>query len=205
MPIITDIAQQLKRKSYYNIFIDGKFTLSLSELDLATTAIKRGQVITAEELDRLKALSTNSKCYNCALRYLAIRPRSIGEVRQYLTVRKGYSEGAAQQAIDKLNGEGYLDDLDFARLWIRNRMLLSPKSDRALWAELAKKGINKDDIETALSELSEDDQISSIIDIISKKSKLPKYSDQRKMIEFLSRRGYKYDLIKKALEASDAY
>lgn len=202
MPLVTKISPQAKCKGYYSVFIDDKFSLSLSELELSSNGLKVGQDLSESELHRLKQIYKNSKCYNCAVRYLALRPRSISEVRQYLTSRKGFNEDQADSAITRLVNEGYLNDLEFARLWVRNRMLLSPKSQRVLWAELMKKGIGKDDIETVLSELSEDDQLGSLIDIIRKKSRLPKYSDKQKMIEFLSRKGYSYDLIKKALDDS---
>ena len=81
MPVITDISQQLKNKDIYSVFIDGKFALSLSSSQLAEQSLKTDQHISAQQLGKLKELYTGSKCYNSALRYSALSPRSTSQLK----------------------------------------------------------------------------------------------------------------------------
>ena len=204
MPQITDIKPQVKKPGYYNIFVDGKFSLALSELDLASNALKVGQVLNPSELNDLHKTYTSSKCYHYALRYLATRPRSIKEMRDYL-LRKQFSEVDIDLSITKLVQQNYLNDHDFARLWVDNRMRLNPKSSSVLKAELIKKGVDKDIISEAVANVSHQDQLSSLISIIESKAHQTRYAQKQKMIELLARKGYSYGLIKEALESTNFY
>jgi regulatory protein len=204
MPQISDIKPQAKKPGYYNIFVDGKFALALSELDLVTNQLKVGQQLSQPELSDLHKSYTSSKCYNFALRYLAVRPRSIKEMRSYLS-RKQFMEDDIDSAVSTLEKSNYLNDSDFARLWVENRMRLNPKSASVLRAELIKKGIPKDTIDSVISEVSLDDQLSGLLEIIESKSHQSRYQDKQKLIEYLARKGYSYGLIKEALESTSFY
>jgi regulatory protein len=200
MFVITQISPQVKRAGFYNIYVNDKYELSLSELDLISSGLKTNQTIDEKKLEELKNTQARSKSYNFAIRYLALRPRSTHEVNQYLTFRKGFSSEDANYTIARLTDEGYLNDKQFSEMWIRNRMLLSPKSDKVLRLELIKKGIPNDIIQEAISNLDEHDKISSIKSLIEKKQRQTKYQDKQKLTEYLSRQGYNYGLIKQALE-----
>lgn len=200
MPIISRISAQVKKQCYYNIYIDGKYELSLSELDLASSGIKTNQNIDEKKLEELKNTQTKSKSYNFAIRYLALRPRSSHEVNEYLVYRKGFTQEDSDYTIHRLTNEKYINDQDFAEMWVRNRMLLSPKSERVLRLELVKKGVDKQLIDEALLSLSDQDKLDSIIEVINKKLRQQKFRDKQKLTESLSRQGYNYSLIKKAFE-----
>lgn len=200
MPVISKISPQVKRQGYYNIYIDGKYELSLSELDLASSGIKTNQNIDEKKLKELKNTQAKSKSYNFAIRYLALRPRSSHEVSEYLVYRKGFNQEEAEYTIHRLTNEKYINDQDFAEMWVRNRMLLSPKSERVLRLELIKKGVDKQLIDNVLVSLSEQDMLDSIIEVINKKLRQQKFRDKQKLTESLSRQGYNYGLIKKAFE-----
>lgn len=200
MPVVTDIIPQVKRQGYYNIFIDGKYSLALSETDLATFQIHREQVLDQSTVENLKQAHIDSKCYNCSLRYLAVRPRSIHEVREYLTYRKGYSDEEANEAISKLSSHKYLDDNDFAELWVKNRLNLAPRPLSVIKMELLKKGVDKNIIEDCLSQIDAETELDSVCELASKLYRQVKYQDKQKLTEFLARRGYNYGLIQKSFE-----
>lgn len=199
--IITKISPQVKRQGYYNIYVNDKYELSLSELDLAAFQLKTNQSIDEKKLEELKNAQSKSKSYNFAIRYLALRPRSIKEVRDYLVVRKGFSEDDAGLAVDRLLSEKYLNDQDFAEMWVRNRTLLSPKSNKILRLELIKKGIDGSIIDLVLSSIDKDQQLEILKGLIEKKIRQVRYQDKQKLTEYLSRQGFTYDLIKQALES----
>ncbi|MCX6804931.1 MAG: RecX family transcriptional regulator [Patescibacteria group bacterium] len=202
MPLITDVKPQAKRQGYYNIFIDGKYALALSEADLSLFSLLPNQSIDDSTLADLHRAHSGSKCYNCAIRFLAIRPRSTTEVIAYLTTRKGYDAQDAKSACDKLTQQGYLDDIEFADMWVRNRMLLSPKPVSVLRMELASKGVDKDTIAAAVAKVSDAKQLECLSQLVESKARQPKYQNKQKLIEYLARKGYPYGLIKQAIQAS---
>ncbi|MEI6169729.1 MAG: RecX family transcriptional regulator [Candidatus Saccharibacteria bacterium] len=200
MPVITKISPQVKRDGYYNIHINGKYELSLTEKDLELFELKVDQRIDKNKLEELKSAQSKSKSYNFAIRFLALRPRSIMEVRQYLLVRKGFPAVDVDLAVDRLISQKYLNDYEFAEMWIRNRMLLKPKSDRALSAELMAKGIDRSIIDVAISDMGDDFKLNSLKEVITKKMRQLKYQDKQKLTEYLSRQGYNYSFIIKAYD-----
>lgn len=161
-------------------------------------------MLSPSELSDLHKTYTSSKCYNFALRYLAIRPRSIKEIRDYL-LRKDFSEDDIHSAVAKLTEHNYLNDHDFALLWVQNRMRLNPKSITILRAELLKKGISKDISSSVLATISQSDQLESVIKIIDSKAHQSRYQQKQKIIEYLARKGYGYGLIKEALDSVSFY
>ena len=79
-------------------------------------------------------------------------------------------------------------------------MLLKPKSDRALSAELMAKGIDRSIIDIAISDMGDDFKLNSLKEVITKKMRQLKYQDKQKLTEYLSRQGYNYSFIIKAYE-----
>lgn len=86
-----------------------------------------------------------------ALRFLEARQRSTAEVRRRLT-GAGYREELVAGAIERLTELGVLDDEAFARSWLESRDRARPRGERALRAELARKGIDRQLADDVLTE-----------------------------------------------------
>ena len=97
---ITAIKQQTKRKDRYSIFVDGKYAFSLSESALLEQRLASGQELDKARLREFKKLSADDKAYGNTLRWVAMRTRSEGELRQYFR-RKQIEEPAAEQITKK--------------------------------------------------------------------------------------------------------
>jgi regulatory protein len=99
-----------------------------------------------------------------------------------------------------------INDEEFARWWIKQRIEFRPKGKKALYSELVKKGIDREIIETALSEI-ELDEIGLASEILKKKAykweRLKGFDKKKKMSDFLARRGFMWETIKKAIEKID--
>lgn len=201
MSVITAIEPQKKRAGYYNIFIDDEYRFSLSDLDLASLHLKVNQQVSKQEIDDLLQSSLSSKAYNFALRYLTARPRSKKEVSDYL-VKKDFDEEIIEGTLHNLEKQNYVNDADFAQMWIKNRLLLSPRSTKMLRLELYKKGIDKSIAEEALKNFTEDEYRDSLKDLINKKRR--QYPDDEKLIQYLVRKGYNYGEVKTVLLESVA-
>ena len=143
--------------------------------------------------------------YNLSLRFLSYRPRSEKEMLDYLEKKK-LDEKTIAQIIARLGEYKYIDDTEFAKFWIEQRIKFKHKPIRVIEFELKQKGINKDLIDDVLSKLED----SKKLDLESAKKlavkKLDFYRDldvkkrREKVMSYLLRKGFNYDLVKKSLE-----
>lgn len=196
---ITAISVQVKNIDRYSIYIDEKYAFSLSSTVLLDSKLVVGQELNAEEVASYKELSSNDKLYGRVLRYIAMRPRSVNEVEQYLK-KKTKDENAAE-IIQKLKSKNLLDDEAFARSWVESRRLLKPVSRRRLVAELQQKRVNPEIIDKVLGDRRDDIALQQLI---AKKRNQPKYvADPQKFLAYLARQGFNYDDIKRALDNAD--
>lgn len=89
-----------------------------------------------------------------ALRQLTVRARSRAELARVLA-RKHVPDDVAEVVLDRLVEVGLIDDAVFARDWLAAGERRQ-KSRRALLAELAEKGVDRDVIDEAVAELDSD-------------------------------------------------
>ncbi len=195
---ITNIKAQVKRQGRYSIFVDGKYSFSLSEPELIKSGLKLEQEVTEAGLDELQDRAAEDKAIMRSYDLLARRRRSEWEIRDYLK-RKDYEPELIDRVIERLFETKYLDDLQFAKVWVDERRRLSQRSDRQLQAELMKKRIGKDVIDQVLGD-SEQSEEAALKELVAKKRKIARYEDDQKLMAFLARRGFNYHQIKSALE-----
>jgi len=115
-------------------------------------------------------------------------------------VRKACERNEAELALARLEGLGLIDDLKFAQAWIADRQAVRPRSKIRLAQELAAKGISRDVADQALAAVDLESEVVVLRKLIERKRRLPAYRDQQKLTNYLMRQGYRYDLIKEALE-----
>lgn len=216
---ITNISVQAKNKDRVNVSVDGKYRFSLDIFQVSELGIKVGKEYTDQELIELETESQFGKLYGRALEYTLMRPHSAKEVRDYLwrktrttkvrvkvtnelRERPGVSQALADRVFDRLVEKGHLDDADFARYWVENRQQRKGISSRKLVAELRLKGVDQSVIEEAMQNSPRDEK-SEILKIIEKKRN--KYDDEQKLIAYLMRQGFSYDIIRDALHDPEAF
>lgn len=194
---ITAIKAQVKRQGRYSVFVDGEYCFSLSGTALLQQKVVVGQELSAEDVHHLQDISNEDKAYNQVLRYVSLRPRSVGELRTYFA-RKKYPLELQEQIISKLTEYGYVDDRAFARSWVASRRLLKHTSRRRLELELRQKFVADDIISEILSEDDTSDEV-ALKELVDRKRKQTKYQDQVKLMQYLARQGFQYDDIKRVL------
>lgn len=198
---ITDIKQQVKRQERYSIFVDGKYSFSLSEPELMSSGIRIGRDYSQAELDELQERAVLDKAYMRCLDLLSRRARSEWELRDYLR-RKDYEPTTIDTILNKLRDAGYVDDYKFATSWVETRHLLKNISQRKLWQELKQKHIADDIISQVLTEDTADEQ-DDLRALVAKKRTQSRYQDQQKLMAYLVRQGYRYDDVKTVLSEED--
>lgn len=195
---ITDIKQQVKRADRYSVYIDGKYSFSLSESELLNLSLRVGQEISKQDLESLRQTATEDKAYDSTLNLIMRRQRSEWEIETYLK-RKKYEHEIITKTIGRLKEKGYLNDLAFAKAWVRNRRLLKSTSKRKLQLELRQKRVADEAIAGAIEEETGHDEQAMIKEIIAKKRAQTRYGDEQKLIAYLARQGFGYGDIKQAL------
>ena len=88
-------------------------------------------------------------------RFIAYRPRSCAEVRLRLALR--FSSTVVKEALQHLEGEGYLDDAAFARFWRESRESNRPRSASFISYELVRHGVGRDLAQETVADMNEED------------------------------------------------
>ncbi len=218
---ITELKQGVKNPNRVNVFVDGKYEFSLDVTQVVDFKIKVGMEISPEQLLEYKKASEFGKLYQRTLEWVLVRPRSVREAREYLLrkLRQSSSEtplrarryGAQSLSslpvgrenssesmfelssgiIDRLIDKKYLDDLKFAEYYVENRFVKKGVSKKRLKMELMKKGVSLEIIDEVLNGSERNDK-DEILKIIAKKR--AKYDDE-KLIAYLCRQGFSYQLV----------
>lgn len=199
---ITKIVHQQKNPERVSIYIDGEFAFGLPATEVVGRGLKRGQLLTLEDAVILAAVDEGSRATDAAVHFIAYRPRSEREVRDRLRKRE-YSDEAIEIAIEKVQYWGYLDDAEFARLWVDNRVQHRPRGERLLAQELRQKGIDRDVISTVLEE-TELNEYDAALELARKRAprlaNLDEQTRERRLSQYLARRGYGWDVIRPVLD-----
>ena len=137
-----------------------------------------------------------------AVRYLGYAPRTRKQLHDKLS-EKDFSSEAIDAVMHLLTEKGYLDDIAFAQNYISHKTRVNNYGKRRIIVGLLQKGIAKEDIQAAYSAIL--DEGSNNEEIEAAKKALSKYiskkgsDDKQKLMAFLMRRGFSYDIIKKAM------
>lgn len=197
--VITSIEVQKRNKERANIYIDGQFAFALSLIEAA--GLRKGQQLSAQQIDKLKQEDAVIKAVDRALRFLSYRPRSIQEVQRNLAA-KDIPPDVVDSAVQRLCSMGYLDDHAFARYWVENRSSFKPLGPGALRHELRTKGVDPDIISEVLeTELDTDAAAYAAASRQAPRLRgLSRRDFRQKLGNFLQRRGFNYGTARAALD-----
>jgi regulatory protein len=181
---------QKRNKKRVNIYLDEEYAFSLS-LDEAAK-LRKGQILSDNEVAQLRDEDAVTYAVDSAARFLAVRPRSIHEVRQNL-LQKSNPPVVIDAALERMTALGYLDDRAFAEFWVRERNAFKPLSPRALRHELRQKGVPEALIAEVLTDLDADDMAYRAATSQSRRLRgSDEHTFREKMHAFLQRRGFSY-------------
>jgi regulatory protein len=152
--IITALQADPHDPDRVHVFVDGRHAIVLALDVAASERLSVGQPCPPERLERLHRAQQLNDIYESALRFLSYRPRSAREVEVRLR-KKGYSPDQIDAVMQRLRSRGYVDDREFARFWVSNRMAFSPRGPRLLRSELRHKGVPPEIVEEVLAEQAE--------------------------------------------------
>jgi regulatory protein len=215
---ISDISLQAHDPNRVNVSVDGKYSFSLDISQVTELGVRVDKEYDEAEIELFKREGEFGKLYARSLEYALMRPHSEKEMKDYLwrktrdsfvrsrktgeiRKREGVSQTMVGRVLEKLIEKNYVNDKQFTRFWVENRMRTKGVSQRRLVAELRAKGISTDVIEEIMQNSTRDEK-SELQKMIAKKK--GRYEDEQKLMLYLVRQGFSYQDVKSALASDDS-
>ncbi len=191
-------AVEPRRKALSALFIDGEFAMNLDTQTLLENRFEAGREIDDDELKEIIEKSNERRAKEKALWLISYRDHSKKELTDKL--RRSFDGESAEKAADRMEELGLINDEAFARRYAQtliNQKMLSP---RAVAAELNRKGIDRDTIDSILDDTDVDCR-ANIRAVIEKKYKnINDEKIKRRAAAALQRMGYGWDDIRAVFE-----
>lgn len=203
---ITGIEHQ-KKDGRFNIFIDGEFAFGLYRETVYNFGLRINDELTADEIEKMRSEDELNFGKKVAYRFLNYKPRSEKEVRRKLAQKK-ISEKTIDEIITSLKDLKFIDDENYAKMYVETKVTLKPEGRRVLKMRLADKGINKElSQKTVEDNYSEETEIKKAKDLINKYSKRVKAKTpadkKQKIYRHLLSKGFSYDVISRVLKIEE--
>lgn len=198
---ITKIEKQVNNQKRYSIYIDEKFAFGVSEEDLIYFKLKENSDITEQRYNYIMEYVIYTKAKDKAYKFLGYKARSEKEVRDKLT-KENYPQEIIDRIIELFKHYNYINDENYTKAYINNRIKFKPRAKRMLKYELAQKGIDSDTIENIIDS-SNIDETDIAINLLQKKLKNKKDIEQKekqRIYNYMLRRGFDYETINKAFK-----
>ena len=192
--VITALEAQKRNPNRVNVHLDGVYAFSLSRIVAAWLTV--GREMSDNEIGELQKNNDYEEAAQVALRFIAYKPRTTAEVRKRL-MESNFPEPAIEHTLSHFTQTGLINDGQFARNWVDDRQAFHPRSARQMDFELRRKGVGREDIDAALTEVSDDDQMA--YQLASQKINRYKSLDfsefRSRLSGMLARRGFSYETV----------
>lgn len=190
-------------KSRYRIYLDGQFAFVLYKGELRQFKIKENQELSEEVYQHIMTQILPKRAKLRSMNLLQSKDYTRKQLEDKL-VQGEYPAECISEAIAYVESYGYIDDRRYARDFIEYN--LQNKSKKRIETDLMRKGIAKDVIHEAFESLEdlgvEQDELGMVCELLNKKNycaNTATQQEQQKMYGFLYRKGFRSDIISKAL------
>lgn len=197
------ITQLIKKNNKIIIVFDNGENIKIHYDVFLNNGLRRGDDLTSEVITSLNYQNSLLYAKESALRILGRRMHSIKELKQKL-LQKKHTHEVIDNVLNNLCAAGYLDDKEFAKLYIQEKVTRKDGLQK-IRNELCKKGISKEIIGELLSGIDNNIQRENALKIAEKKvgqlkgRGIENIKLKQKLYAFLISKGYEYDLIKDIL------
>ncbi len=149
---------------------------------------------------------SREKTMNRAVKLLAAKPRSIGELRERLLEKLWTNEAIVDAVVEKLKEYKYLDDEQYAQDLAVSKLQQKPQGKHRLRQSMSQKKLDKETmeaaIENAFKKIPEDELIAQAVEKRLKLKGMPKTREElKKFYDHLLRQGFCFDLVRDSLSA----
>ncbi|ABO50357.1 regulatory protein RecX [Desulforamulus reducens MI-1] len=200
MSIVTALEVQKKNNQRYSLFLDGKYAFGVHEDTLIQFQLFNiiGKELPDYIIQQIIRAENKHQIISYAISLLSYRARSSHELRTRMR-DKGYQVAVVEETIETLQRLGYIDDIEFAKVFINDRQRLKKVGKKLIRQELWQKGISKDIINDLLEQATDDEQEyqrakTLAIKKITSYRKDDERTKQRKLYSYLIRKGYSFSI-----------
>lgn len=197
---------QRKNPERTSVYINGKYSFSVDKETLLRLNLFEQTEIPASFLDTLSYEAEKKKARDYVFHLLSYRMRSKKELEDSLR-RRAYSLAIIKDIMSELETLNLIDDKKFAEAFAQDRLNFALKGKRIIFAELLKRGLDNQTIKTTLAEIDESKEETACLKLIRKFSgrykNLSEYEKKQKLYGLLTRHGFSYSIIKKALKIEE--
>ena len=192
--VIGAVVPDPRRAGSVRVVVDGRTLLTLSREVAELEALAPGQLLEEPLYERLCRAADEEAAYRTGLRFLEHRPFAARDLSRRL-VLKGHPPSAAQAALERIQGQGLVDDARFSQSYIETRSARG-RGPLRLRRDLAGMGVERSVIDLALAEAFGDNrsggpQVEALARRRAAQLKgLEPVVLRRRLLAYLARRGF---------------
>jgi regulatory protein len=206
---VTKIEPGRFKKEFVTVFFGTEFHLKLHQDVAAAYRLAEGAEVPEEKIAEIKAAGRKKEALEYAMLFLSYRPRSQREMSERLK-RKGFEPEVTAAVLEDLKNLRLIDDSQFARDLAESRIKNRLQGDARVREDLIRKGIDRKLAEDAVRDLSDaeredvpDEDERAYQALVKRRNQIHNADDrtvQRRLFGYLSRRGFAYDTVERALQ-----
>ena len=175
------------------------YALRVEEYAVLPFQVRRGMMLSTEQVGALEAAAQSSGAYGRGLNILGYGANSAKTLQRKL-VQKGYDADAAQRAVDTLSERGYLqEERDAVRM--AGQILRRGRGLRRILQELRAKGYGDAALRAVSEAFGEEDFVALCADVARKKVRCrpTEREEMQKLAAYLQRCGFESADIRQAM------
>ncbi|GAB5408075.1 MAG: hypothetical protein BalsKO_04400 [Balneolaceae bacterium] len=199
---ISSISVQKKNTFRFSIFVEEQFLIGVSDSTLNKLNLSKGVLLTPSLLDEIVEKENNWAIREYFFRLLGRRDHTRNELRDKAKKKDFHSE-SIEQILNEFTEKKYINNLSFARKFVRDKFEFNKWGANKIRSELFKKGVSEKEITIALQEIDSKDNIETIKNLIKKNKRKFQRADsskrKKKIFDFLLRKGYDLNTILKRM------
>lgn len=204
-PVITAITYQQRDKLRASVFVGNAFAFGINVATIEQFRLRKGDELTESIIENLRQFDERVSAKRTATKFLNTRRRSEHEIAAKLK-GEGYEPEVIEEVTSGLKNYGLINDEEFARAFIHDKLISKASSRREMEMLLSKKGIKKPVIAAVLADVTEvGDEDDRAMQAAEKKwaTLVRREPDVRKrkqkLYTFLGSRGFNGSTIKKVV------
>jgi regulatory protein len=207
--LITKILKSRRDRNRFDVFVDEKPAFRVSEYVLTKTGLYTGKRIDEETVEQVVLADSRERANQIAVNFISYRPRSSKEVTDKL-IRKGFAQDLAGEVVDQLREIKLINDLEFARMYVRDKLRGKPMGRALIRRKLLQKGISFQATERVLKEYVTDENEQEAAKILATRklkmsqarfSLLEPAVRQKRLADYLLNRGFSTEVAYKTVRS----
>ena len=193
----------IKRSTRYNdriiVKLDDKSVFRVPEDAFVLNPFHIGETVTLDEIENYDVKMRLQEAKDAAFKLLSFRMRSIAEMRKRLK-EKSFSQIEIDHVIDKLTKLNYLNDVEFGKAFVKEKIKNKKIGPKAIKSELFPHQLSSDFVDELIESVYKKYKINDLITFHLKRKKIKKNtqmnkSDLSRLNNYLLRKGFEWDNI----------